>query len=89
MGHGQLQDVSGQIHFNSATIANLDTQSNTVSFNSAIGGVGGLNKLGSTGVLVLTANNNSYTGGTTVTAGSLVLTGVRGAGTPPATSAGR
>ena len=78
---GNSQDVSGQIHFNSATIANLDTQTNNVTFNSAVGGVGGLTKLGA-GSLTLT-QINTYAGGTTVSGGSL------GAVRRPPSSAGR
>jgi len=49
----------------------MDTQANTGTIAAAIGGAGGLTKVGS-GTLTLTGSNN-YAGATTVTAGTLSL----------------
>jgi len=49
----------------------IDTQANTGTIAAAIGGAGGLTKVG-TGTLTLTGSNN-YAGATTVTAGTLSL----------------
>jgi fibronectin-binding autotransporter adhesin len=53
--------------------ANIDTAGNAVTFSGPLSGSGGLNKLG-TGTLTLSAANH-YSGPTTITAGTLSLTG--------------
>ena len=67
---GNSQDVSSEINIaNSNQTAYLDTTTNTVTFNTAIGGSGGLTKLGA-GTLILN-DSNSYGGGTDVEGGTL------------------
>ena len=74
---GNTQDVSSQIDISGAgQTAYLDTNGNNVAFAAAIGGSGGLTKLGA-GTLTLTGTN-TYGGGTTVNGGALCL----GAGAP-------
>ena len=74
---GNTQDVSSKISISSSTqTAYLNTNGNNVTFAAAISGSGGLTKVGN-GILTLGANVNSpvntYTGGTIVNAGTLVL----------------
>ncbi len=67
---GNTQDISSKINISSNTqTAWLDTNGNNVTLATAIGGAGGLTKLGG-GNLVLTASNR-YTGLTTISAGTL------------------
>jgi fibronectin-binding autotransporter adhesin len=56
----------------------VDTAATTLTYNGAIDGSGGLLKTGS-GILLIT-NPNSYTGGTTINAGSILLSGGTTAG---------
>jgi len=77
-GSSAAPSGSGTITIHNAT---------TVTFNQAFTGGGRINKLG-TGVLVL-AGTNTYSGGTTVSAGSLLVNGVlSGAGAITVNSAG-
>jgi len=69
----------------SADGATFDTQSNTVSVGGVISGPGALTKLG-TGRLILSAAN-TYTGGTTVHAGTLQVDGSLASGVYIATGA--
>jgi T5SS/PEP-CTERM-associated repeat protein/autotransporter-associated beta strand protein len=70
-GHDVSTDISSQgLTFN-ANGGTLDTGANTVTLANALGGSGGVTKAG-TGTLVLTANN-TYAGGTTISAGTLQL----------------
>ena len=66
---GNTQDISSKISINSSRqTACLDTNGNNVTFATAIGGAGGLTLLG--GKLTLNAFN-TYTGPTTISAGTL------------------
>jgi fibronectin-binding autotransporter adhesin len=67
------QDVSGQLLIGNGVAATLDTQGNNVTLAIAFGASGGgsLVKVGS-GVLTLAANN-TYGGGTTISAGTLLV----------------
>lgn len=66
------QDVSGQIQpIPAGVTASFDVQGNTVTFGSGLSGGGAINKL-NTGVLIL-ANSNTYTGGTTISGGTLQI----------------
>jgi autotransporter-associated beta strand protein len=71
-GSGITADLSSRIK-NSASSVNIDTNGETVTFASAVDSTnsGGLAKLGA-GTLILSANA-SYTGGTTITAGTLQI----------------
>jgi len=70
-------DVSAKINpVASGQIAKIDTDGYDVTFSTAIGGAGGLTKLGS-GSLTLAAAN-TYTGPTTVSAGTLNVTSASG-----------
>jgi autotransporter-associated beta strand protein len=62
-----------------------DVAGSVFTINSTIGGTGGFTTAGSTGIIVLTGNND-YTGATTVSAGSLVLSGNNTAVTGPMTN---
>ena len=67
---GNTQDISaGLAAIPAGQTANFDTNGNNVTFNTGVAGSGGLNKLGG-GVLIL-AGNNTYSGATTITAGTL------------------
>jgi outer membrane autotransporter protein len=68
---GTSTDISSQLGALGAGDGTFDTNGNTVTLASAIGGTGGLAKAG-TGTLIL-AGANSYTGGTTVGSGVLQL----------------
>ena len=70
---GNTQDVSAQ--FNAGSACNIDTNTNNVTFASALPSGYALTKLGAGS---LTIGANTYTGGTTVTSGSLVVSGVSG-----------
>ncbi|HMP58783.1 MAG TPA: autotransporter-associated beta strand repeat-containing protein [Gemmatales bacterium] len=74
-GAGNTTDLSARTFFIDAGGATLDTNVNNITFASAIGngGTGALTKVG-TGTLIL-AGNNSYTGGTTISAGTLQIGG--------------
>jgi len=61
----------GTFTINSGGILAIN-RSNATSFNGVIAGVGAFNKLGA-GVATLTGNSNSYTGTTTISAGTLTL----------------
>ena len=67
------QDISSRLAINSGASATLDTESNTVTLGTAFGasGSGSLAKVGS-GTLILPATE-TYTGTTTVSAGTLQL----------------
>jgi autotransporter-associated beta strand protein len=70
-------DVSGKVEtVASGQVAKIDTDGNDVTFATAIGGEGGLTKLGG-GSLTLAATN-TYTGPTTVSAGTLNLSSASG-----------
>jgi autotransporter-associated beta strand protein len=68
------QDISSQLVMANSTTATLDTQGNSVAFANAFGGgsSGSLVKVGSGGLTF--AAQNTYTGGTTVSGGTLTLT---------------
>ncbi|SEP36913.1 autotransporter-associated beta strand repeat-containing protein [Rhodospirillales bacterium URHD0017] len=66
---GTTTDISGQLAPLGAGGGTLDTNGNTVTLASAISGSGGLTKAG-LGTLIL-GGNNTYSGGTTVAAGTL------------------
>jgi fibronectin-binding autotransporter adhesin len=68
------QDVSSRLAINNGITGTLDTQGNSVTLASAFGGAGTgkLTKAGS-GVLTIAAAD-TYTGGSTVSAGTLLLT---------------
>jgi autotransporter-associated beta strand protein len=71
---GNTQDISSLINITSSSnmTANLDTNGNTVTLNTALSGTSaGLNKLGA-GTLILN-NSANYAGATTITAGTLQL----------------
>ena len=72
-GSGMTVDVSSRLK-NSASAILIDTNGNNVTFASAVGSTnsGGLTKNG-TGTLTLT-NANSYSGGTTINAGTINAT---------------
>jgi fibronectin-binding autotransporter adhesin len=70
---GNTQDISARINggiANNGQIAYLNTNGNSITFGTAIGGSGGLDLVG--GALTLNALN-TYTGGTTVNSGTLTL----------------
>ena len=72
---GNTQDVSGSIKIGAAgQTACLNSNGNSVSFNSPLTGAGGLTKLGG-GQLYLGNNNAaySYSGNTTISGGTLAL----------------
>jgi uncharacterized protein with beta-barrel porin domain len=70
---GNTTDISGRLAAFGSGGATFDTNGNNVTFASALSGTGGLTKAGN-GTLVL-STANAYTGGTTVAAGTLQLTG--------------
>ena len=75
---GNSDDISSALGVSAGTqTAWLDTNGNSVQLVSAIAGSGGLAKLG--GGQLLLAGNNTYGGGTTINAGS-VVSGARGLG---------
>ena len=67
--------VGGRLKLADATVSSFDTNGQSIAFANALavgsGGTGGLGKAGA-GTLTISANQ-TFTGGTTVTAGSLVL----------------
>ena len=69
---GNTTDISGRLAALGSGGATFDTNGNNVTFASALSG-GGLTKAGN-GTLVL-STANAYTGGTTIAAGTLQLTG--------------
>ncbi|NBV87202.1 MAG: hypothetical protein EBS01_13280, partial [Verrucomicrobia bacterium] len=74
-GSGITTDLSAQIDsIPSGKTAVVDTNGNNVTFTTALGGAGGLTKLGG-GALTFNSTN-SYAGPTTVSAGSLIYSGV-------------
>jgi autotransporter-associated beta strand protein len=70
---GTTTDISSRLAPLGAAGATFDTNGNSVTFASGLGGTGGLNKQGA-GLLNLAAAN-TYTGGTVVTAGTLAVNG--------------
>ena len=58
----------------------VDTFAGTINDGGSAGGVGGSLTLGGTGVLSLTHANNTYTGGTTIAAGTLDIAALGAAG---------
>ena len=87
-GGSNAQDISSQLVFQNSGSATLDTNGNSVSLASAIGSSSSssLTKSG-TGTLTLNAAS-TYTGGTTVTAGTLALAGSGTMGSGTVTSSG-
>ncbi|GHT41083.1 hypothetical protein FACS189443_2330 [Planctomycetales bacterium] len=61
------------------TLVKLNTNDNNVDFGGDITGNGGIEKIG-TGTLTLSGTNNTYSGGTTVSDGTLEVTGTLGTG---------
>jgi autotransporter-associated beta strand protein len=86
-GSATLQDTSNNVSLDanrnisvaSGKTATFDSNGNTFTINGIINGSGGIAKVG-TGTLTLTGPN-SYSGGTTVTAGTLLVTNSTGSGT--------
>ena len=76
-------DLSGTRSWviNSGATANIDTNGHTFNRGGVVSGDGGLNKLG-TGTLAMN-NVNTYTGTTTISAGTLSLIADSGLGTAP------
>ena len=70
---GTTTDISSRLAPLGAAGGTFDTNGNSVTFASGLGGTGGLNKQGA-GLLNL-AGANTYTGGTVVTAGTLAVNG--------------
>ena len=68
---GNTSDISARLHELGANGASFDTNGNNVAFGNALSGPGRLDKLGE-GMLTL-ATDNSYRGGTTISAGTLRL----------------
>ena len=70
-------DVSGRIpSVNSGQVANIDTNGNSITFNSGISGNGGLTKTGSASLTL--AATNTYLGATTVSGGTLNVSSASG-----------
>ena len=77
---GNTQDVSGQIQaIPSGVTATFDTQANVLTLAGSLSGAGGIAKIGS-GTLFLSNTNNSYSGGTTLTAGTVSISSSRRVG---------
>ena len=74
------QDISAKINISGSTqVANLDPNGNNVTFATALSGSGGVDLTGSNGGSLQYNNaNNTYTGGTTVSSGTLTLNGGNG-----------
>ncbi len=70
---GTTTDISSRLAPLGAAGGTFDTNGNSITFASGLGGTGGLNKQGA-GLLNL-AGTNTYTGGTVVTAGTLAVNG--------------
>ena len=68
---GTSTDISSRLAPFGASGATFDTNGNTVTLASALSGIGGVTKIGA-GSLVL-AGNNTYSGATTISAGTLQL----------------
>ena len=68
---GTSTDISSRLAAFGAAGATFDTNGNTVTLASALSGIGGVTKIGA-GSLVL-AGNNTYSGTTTISAGTLQL----------------
>ena len=72
-GSSDLTSGSGSVKLNSSSAIGVDA-GGTLSIYQVIQGVGGLTKVG-TGALLLLNSTNSYSGGTTVSVGTLKLSG--------------
>ncbi|MCE9629092.1 MAG: autotransporter-associated beta strand repeat-containing protein [Planctomycetia bacterium] len=85
---GNTQDISSRLWFTSGSTSTFDTNGNNVTFATGVGGTtsGILAKSGG-GTLTLSASN-SYTGGTLVNAGTILLGNARSLGTGTATIQG-
>ncbi len=70
---GNTTDISGRLAAFGSGGATFDTSGNNVTFANALSGAGGLTKAGNGTLALSTAN--AYTGGTTIAAGTLRLTG--------------
>ena len=83
---GNTQDVSAQIQpIPSGVTAGFDTQGNVVTLASPLSGTGGIARVGSAGILVLANTANSYSGGTTLSGGTLSISALADLGSGPLT----
>ena len=66
--------VANNLSINSGVTGTIDTQANTVTLSGAIGGGGGLTKVGAGTLLLAATNSSTYGGATTISAGVLEAT---------------
>ncbi len=86
---GTLQDTANNISLNanrnisiaSGATAHLDSNGNTFTINGVVNGTGGLVNINGTGGTVVLTGNNTYTGATTVSQGTLQVNANNALGT--------